>query len=173
MQKSLNFSSFLTCEMFEDTFSYRDSITTTECWIYELEIVLKVAIVAHWLYCPIIYIAEIINSTKNHSQVYWCPGQDSKYTIFFYFIWRKTNLMYNLSPVYFAKHFYMFRAYLQPIIRRYTLWKQQLVIIVLVRWLPLVMVGIRDSHLKRTINSNCCIHTMYLLMMDYRYARNM
>ena len=28
-------------------------------------------------------------------------------------------------------------------------------------------------HLKRTVSSNCCIHTVYLLMMGYRYARNM
>jgi len=28
--------------------------------------------------------------------------------------------MHNLSPVYFVKHLYMFRANLQPIIRRYT-----------------------------------------------------
>ena len=30
-----------------------------------------------------------------------------------------------------------------------------------------------DSHLKRTISTNCCIHMVYLLMMGYRYARNM
>jgi len=32
---------------------------------------------------------------------------------------KKNQLMHNLSSVYFVKHFYMFRAYLQPIIRRY------------------------------------------------------
>jgi len=49
------------------------------------------------------------------------------------FISRTTNLMHNLSSVYFVKHLYMFRSYLQPIIRRYTVWIQQLVLIVLFR----------------------------------------
>jgi hypothetical protein len=35
------------------------------------------------------------------------------------FIERKPNLMQHLSSVYFAKYLYMFRAYLEPIIRRY------------------------------------------------------
>jgi len=39
--------------------------------------------------------------------------------------------MHNLSSVYFVKHLYIFWAYLQPIIRRYTWWIQQLVLIVL------------------------------------------
>ena len=30
-----------------------------------------------------------------------------------------------------------------------------------------------DSHLKRIISTKCCIHTVYLLMIGYRYARNM
>jgi len=30
-----------------------------------------------------------------------------------------------------------------------------------------------DSHLKRTISTNCCVHTVYLLTMGYRCARNM
>ena len=38
--------------------------------------------------------------------------------------------MHNLSAVYFVKHVYMFRAYLKPIIRRYAVWLQQLVLIV-------------------------------------------
>ena len=29
-----------------------------------------------------------------------------------------------------------------------------------------------NSHLKRTISTNCCIHTVYLLMTGYRYAQN-
>jgi len=39
--------------------------------------------------------------------------------------------MDNLPSVYFVKHLYMFRVYLKPIIRRYTIWIQQLVLIVL------------------------------------------
>ena len=30
-----------------------------------------------------------------------------------------------------------------------------------------------NSQLKRTLSTNCCIHTVYLLMMGCRYARNM
>jgi hypothetical protein len=29
-----------------------------------------------------------------------------------------------------------------------------------------------NCHLKRTISTNCCSHTVYPLMMGYRYARN-
>jgi hypothetical protein len=43
---------------------------------------------------------------------------------------KKTNLMHNLCSVYFVKHLYMFWAYLQPIISRYTVWIQQLVLTV-------------------------------------------
>jgi len=30
-----------------------------------------------------------------------------------------------------------------------------------------------DSQLKSTTRTNCCIYTVYLLMMGYKYARNM
>jgi hypothetical protein len=81
---------------------------------------------------------------------------------------RKTNLMHNLSWVYFIKHLYMFWAYPPPIIRRYTICLQQLVFIVLFRWLSVVLAGSNparttDSHLKRTISTNICKHTVYLL----------
>jgi hypothetical protein len=46
---------------------------------------------------------------------------------------RKTNLMHNLSSVYFVTHIHRFRAYLQHIIRKYTSWIQQFVLIVLFR----------------------------------------
>jgi len=32
---------------------------------------------------------------------------------------------------------------------------------------------LRNTNLKRIISTNCCIHKVYLLMMDYKYARNM
>ena len=84
--------------------------------------------------------------------------------------------MHNSSSVYFVKHLYMFRAYLQPIIRRYTLRIQQLLLIVLFRRVTVVLAGFQhsqdNSHLKRTVSNNCCIHTVYLLMMGRRYARN-
>ena len=37
--------------------------------------------------------------------------------------------MHYLSSVHLVTHLYMFRAYLQPIIRRYTIWIQQLVLV--------------------------------------------
>ena len=60
----------------------------------------------------------------------------------------KNNFMHCLSSVYFVNHLYMFRAYLQLIMRRYTI------------------------YIYITIGT-CCIHTVYLLMMCYKYARNM
>ena len=69
--------------------------------------------------------------------------------------------MQSLSSVYLAKRLYMFWAYLQPIIRRI----QQLV-------LSIVLVRTIDSHLKRTI-STTYIHMVYLLILGYRYTRNM
>jgi len=43
---------------------------------------------------------------------------------------KKTNLMHNSFSVYQTLYTYMFRAHLQPIIRRYTVWIQQSVLIV-------------------------------------------
>jgi len=63
--------------------------------------------------------------------------------------------MHNLSAVHFIKHLYMFQAYLQSIIRRYTIWIQQLVLNVLFRCLSVVSIR------------------LYLLMMGCRYTRNM
>jgi hypothetical protein len=83
----------------------------------------------------------------------------------------KTKLMHGSSSVYCVKHLYMFGACLKPIIRRYTVWIKQLVLIVLLRWLLLSCQD--NSHLNRKISTNCCIHMVYLLMMDFRYARNM
>jgi len=39
--------------------------------------------------------------------------------------------MHNLPSVYLVKNLYMFRAYLHPIFRRYTVWIQQWILIVL------------------------------------------
>jgi hypothetical protein len=36
-----------------------------------------------------------------------------------------------------------------------------------------VLAGTTNSHLKRTISTKCYIHTVYLLMMGCKYARNM
>jgi len=64
-------------------------------------------------------------------------------------IQRKTNLIHNLSSVYFVKHLYIFRPYLQPIIRRYTVWIQILVFIVLFRYLSVVVDVLELSHDNR------------------------
>jgi len=64
-------------------------------------------------------------------------------------IQRKTNLIYNLSSIYFVKHLYMFRPYLQPIIRWYTVWIQILVFIVLFRYLSVVVAGLQPIHDNR------------------------
>jgi len=42
---------------------------------------------------------------------------------------KKNQLDAQFISVYFVKHLYMFRSYLQPIIRKYTAWIQQLVLV--------------------------------------------
>jgi len=91
---------------------------------------------------------------------------------------RKPNLMHNLFLTYFLNLF-MFRAYLDPSSRGITVWIQQLVLIILFRWLSVVLVGLdsnptrtTDQHLKRIINTNC-IHTVVHPDDGPRYARNM
>jgi len=63
----------------------------------------------------------------------------------------------------------MFRAYLGPSSEGTTVYIQQLVIVVLFRWLSVVLDGLEsnshptrttDSHLKRIIGTNYCIHTV-------------
>jgi len=53
------------------------------------------------------------------------------------------------------------------IIRRYTVYIQ------LVRVLLFSWPWPTDSQLKNTTRTNCCIYTVYLLMMGYNYAQNM
>jgi len=74
--------------------------------------------------------------------------------------------MHNLFLVYFV-NLYMFRAYLGPSSGGTTVCVQQLVLIILFRWLFAWMDWNRttDSHLKRIISARFCIHTVYLLMM--------
>ena len=61
---------------------------------------------------------------------------------------------------------------------------QQLVLIILFRWLSVVLVGLEkstfsnptrttDSHLKRIISTNCRIHTVVPPDDGHRYAQNM
>jgi len=68
----------------------------------------------------------------------------------------------------------MFRAYLGPSSGGTTVYIKQLVFIIL------VLVGLEsnptrttDSHLKRIIITNCCIHTVVPPDDGPRYARNM
>jgi len=58
--------------------------------------------------------------------IFCCPSNS------IYIHLKKTNLLHNLSSVYFFKHLYIFRAYLQPIIRRY-------------------------NRMDTTVSNNCCI----------------
>ena len=66
-------------------------------------------------------------------------------------------------------NFYMFRAYLGLSSGSTTVCIQQLVLIILIRRLSVVPVGLElsskptratQSHLKRIIITNCCIHTV-------------
>ena len=56
--------------------------------------------------------------------------------------------IYIYIYIYFDKHFCMFRAYLQPVIRRYTVWIQQLVLTVLFKRLSVVLADNRQSFEK-------------------------
>ena len=110
---------------------------------------------------------------------------------------RKTNLMHNLFLVNFV-NLYMFRAYLGPSSGGTTRRIQQLVIIILFRWLSVVLVGLdsnptrttdshlkriiitnsnstrtTDNHLKRIISTNCCIPMAVPPDDGLRYVRNM
>ena len=60
---------------------------------------------------------------------------------------RKTNLMHDLFLVYFV-NFYMFRAYLGTSSGGTTVCIQQLVLIILFRWLPVVLVGLESNQNK-------------------------
>jgi len=55
----------------------------------------------------------------------------------------------------------------------YTVIIQQLVRIVLFTWLLSELEWTTDCQLKSTALTSCCIYTVYLLMMGYKYARNM
>ena len=99
--------------------------------------------------------------------------------------------MHNFFLVYFV-NLYMFRPYLGPSSGGTIVCIQQLVLIILFRLLPVVLVGLelqsnqdnrkssnsnpnrtKNSHLKRIICTNCCIHTVVHPDDGPRYARNM
>ena len=78
---------------------------------------------------------------------------------------RKSKLMHNLFLVYIV-NIYMFRVCLGPSSGGKTVCIQQLVLITLFRWLSVVLVGLDNSHLKRIISTNCCIHTVVELVRN-------
>jgi len=96
--------------------------------------------------------------------------------------------MHNLLLVYFM-NLHMFQAYLGPSSGGTTVCIQQLVLIILFRWLSVVLVGFQsnqdnrqlewnpttttDSHLKRITSTICCIHTVLPPDDGPRCARNM
>jgi len=91
--------------------------------------------------------------------------------------------------LYFV-NLYMFRAYLGSSWGVTTV-RIQLALIILFRWLCVILVGLEsnlsvvlfglesyptrttDSHLKRIISTNCCIHTIVPPDDGPRYVRNM
>jgi len=83
----------------------------------------------------------------------------------------KTNLMHYLSSVYFVSQPLHVSgisvAYHQEVHCIYTT-------IGMSRAFQLMSVGRPTaSQLKRTTRTNCCIYTIYLLMIGYTYTRNM
>jgi len=78
---------------------------------------------------------------------------------------KKTNLMHNLFLVYFVKR-YMFQVYLNPssggttvCIGTYYFFLDDFCC---PGWIGSTPTRITDSHLKRIISTNCCIHMMGL-----------
>jgi hypothetical protein len=69
--------------------------------------------------------------------------------------------MHNFFLVYFVS-LYMFLAYLGPSSGGTTVCIQQLVLIILFRWLSNPTMT-TDSHIKRITGTNCCIHKVLLL----------
>jgi len=84
----------------------------------------------------------------------------------------KTNLLHYLSSVYFVNQPLhvsgIFVAHHQEVcyIYIYNNWY--------VLYFSVLSVSRpTDSQLKSTTRTNCCIYTVHLLMMGYKYARNM
>jgi hypothetical protein len=85
--------------------------------------------------------------------------------------------MHNLFLGYFG-NLYTFRAYLGPSSGGTTVCIQQMVLIILFRWLSVVLdwnnqTRTTDSHLTRITSTNCCIHTVVPPDDGPRYVRNM
>jgi len=89
--------------------------------------------------------------------------------------------MHNIFLVYFV-NLYIFRAYLGPSSGGTAVCTQQPVLIIrlddcLLSWLDWYCSSnptrTTDSHLKRIITTNCCIHTVVPPDDGPRYARNM
>jgi hypothetical protein len=83
--------------------------------------------------------------------------------------------MHNLFLVYFV-NLYMFRAYQSPSSGDITIYIEELVLFILLGWLSVVL-GFNanrttDSHLKRIVSTNYCIHTVVPPDDGSRYARN-
>jgi hypothetical protein len=87
----------------------------------------------------------------------------------------KTKLMHYLSSVYFVSQSLhvsgIFVAHHQEVYCIYTT-----IGTYCASWLSVwisIPTRTRDNQLKSTIRTNCCIHTVHLLMIGYKYARNM
>jgi len=91
---------------------------------------------------------DITNITKMNEQI------ETSIKNFPTFIYTKTNLVYNLSSIYFVTHLHMFWAlstdHHQEVHRTDTT----------IGTPTRPVRTTEDSHLKRTISTNCCIHTV-------------
>jgi hypothetical protein len=109
------------------------------------------------------------SDTSKHLSLFVSPLLHKIVNLFLFFVDRvsrynrakKTNLMHHLSSVYFGPicspssggkpYIYNNRYLLSFLVDCCPGW---------------------DSQVKRTINTDFCIYTVYLLMMGYKYARN-
>jgi hypothetical protein len=79
-------------------------------------------------------------------------------------VWWKTNLMHNLFLVYFVK-LYMFRTYLGPSSGGTTICIQQLVLIILFRWLSVVLRTTDSQRLTKYTKNKLYIKLVFLHMI--------
>jgi len=78
--------------------------------------------------------------------------------------------MHNLSLVYFI-NLYMFRAYLGPSSWGTTVCIQQLVLIILFRWLSVALVGLESSPIRNILRISCASSCFFFTRL-YRDARS-
>jgi hypothetical protein len=108
----------------------------------------------------------------------WTDCVNILYRLYQFSFKEKTYLMHNLSSVYLVKNLYTFRAYLKPIFRRYTIWTQHLVLIVLFRWLSVILAAritervFLDEYIEINVQQNIKIVSILFMIPPILFNKN-